>query len=265
MPPRKPRTRTLRILAGLLLIVTVSAHAADPPSDGKPRKITRLPGRNADSNEPWGAFLGKAAHLAIAHVYLKDHPDNDVFHNTIRILDIMRQPNIGDPSLLLREERDLRPDITDTCDRVLFEIKPDTATGPAEGRAQAQLYLRALNRALVSGRKFVGGTGLQGAHLIQFEAGLYVWQLSWRTPEPGVTLYRWRRSRDMHPTGEYALEANAWVEPSEEEIQQHEQMMQQVMQALLDQRPAPAEFCGQVLRVKDPVPWVAPDCPAPAP
>lgn len=182
---------------------------------------------------------------------MKDYPGNTVHHNSESIRSIVGADSLGDSSLLSREEGEQRPDIVDSDERVLFEIKPESANGLAEGREQAGRYLRALNQVIVSGKPFSGGTGFQGAHLVQFESGKYVWLLSWRTPEPGVTLYRWRRSQDRFTSPEQSLDVMKWVELSQEEIQQHEHLIEQVMQALLDRRPAPPAFCGIVLRVTD--------------
>ncbi len=85
----------------------------------------------------------------------------------------------------------LRPDITDTRLLVLFEVKPDDEESRDEGREQAGRYLAALNAAVDPDKKLVGGTGFEGFLFLEFENGGALWQLSWRTPEPGVTLYRW--------------------------------------------------------------------------
>jgi hypothetical protein len=50
------RTRSTLGLAGFLLVLVAALGAqAEPPS-------SKLPGRQPDSKEPWGAFLGKVAH-----------------------------------------------------------------------------------------------------------------------------------------------------------------------------------------------------------
>ena len=67
------KTRNTWRLAGLLLVLVAALGAqAEPPS-------SKLPGRKPDSKEPWGAFLGKAAHEAIGMEYTLQHPPNAVF------------------------------------------------------------------------------------------------------------------------------------------------------------------------------------------
>ncbi|MFY0571515.1 hypothetical protein ACN28E_47855 [Archangium lansingense] len=64
-----------------------------------------------------------------------------------------------------------------------------------EGREQAGRYLAALNAVAEPDKKLVGGTGFEGSLFLEFENGGALWQLSWRTPEPGVTPYRWSYRR----------------------------------------------------------------------
>ncbi|HLM43216.1 MAG TPA: hypothetical protein VK458_05080, partial [Myxococcaceae bacterium] len=60
-------------LVGVVLVLVAALGAqAEPPS-------SKLPGRKPDSREHWGAFLGKAAHLAIGRAYLVQHPSSVVF------------------------------------------------------------------------------------------------------------------------------------------------------------------------------------------
>jgi hypothetical protein len=179
------RTRSTLGLAGFLLVLVAALGAqAEPPS-------SKLPGRKPDSREPWDAFLGKAAHMAIGLEYLVQHPTNAVFLDTINLYDIVEEGKLGDPERLPKLVRLLRPDITDTRALVLFEIKPDNEEGRKEGREQAGRYLAALNEAVEPDKKLTGGTGFEGSLFLEFENGGALWRLSWRTPEPGVTLYRW--------------------------------------------------------------------------
>jgi hypothetical protein len=79
--------------------------------------------------EPWGAFLGKAAHEVIGIQYTLEHPTHRVFLNHSDIRTIVREGRLGEPERLSGLVSGLRPDITDTFALVLFEIKPDTEDG----------------------------------------------------------------------------------------------------------------------------------------
>jgi hypothetical protein len=73
MKERGTRTRSTLGLAGFLVVLVAALGAqAEPPS-------STLPGRQPDSREPWGAFLGKAAHGAIGRAYRVQHPSSLVF------------------------------------------------------------------------------------------------------------------------------------------------------------------------------------------
>ncbi|HEX8537586.1 MAG TPA: hypothetical protein VF664_08985, partial [Cystobacter sp.] len=181
--------RTSRLAVFLLVLVAALGAQAEPPA-------FKLPGRKPDSKEPWGSFLGKAAHFAIGRQYRVQHPTNTVFLDTVSLHEIVRRARLGDPERLPEFVRRLRPDITDTRALVLFEIKPDNEEGREEGREQARRYLAALNKAVDPDKKLVGGTSFEGSLFIEFENGGALWQLSWRTPEPGVTLYRWSYRRE---------------------------------------------------------------------
>ena len=61
---------------------------------------------------------------------------------------------------------------------------------------QAGCYLAALNGVVEPGKKLAGGTGFDGSLFLEFEDGGALWQLSWHTLEPGVTLYRWKYRRE---------------------------------------------------------------------
>ena len=189
MKERRSRVRSLWQLAGLLLLLggALRVHA-EPPS-------SRLPGRSPDSTEPWGAFLGRAAHEAISRQYRVQYPAHTVFSNIVDLSTIVEDGKLGDPNRLSTLVRRLRPDITDTTALVLFEIKPDNEAGLGQGREQAGRYLTALNAAAEPHKQLSGGTGFEGSIFLEFENGGTLWQLSWRTPESGVTLYRWSSRR----------------------------------------------------------------------
>ena len=164
------RTRSTWRLAGFLLVLVAALGArAEPPS-------STLPGRKPDSQEPWGAFLGKAAHEAIGLEYRVQHPSNVVFLNTVDLYRIVEKGELGDPERLPELVRRLRPDITDIDARMLFELKPDNEASRREGREQAGRYLMALNEAVQPDKKLVGGTGFEGSLFLEFENGGALWQ-----------------------------------------------------------------------------------------
>ncbi len=116
MKERGTRTKgTWRLVGFLLVLVAALGAQAEPPSFS-------LPGRKPDSKEPWGAFLGKAAHVAIGKAYSVQHPSHVVFLNFVSLVDIVKQGELGDSKRLSEFVRLWRPDITDTRALVLFEI-----------------------------------------------------------------------------------------------------------------------------------------------
>jgi len=69
--------------------------------------------------------------------------------------------------------------------RATSRLKPDTEEARRQRRAQAEHYLAALNAAVEPHKQLSGGTGFDGSLFLEFENGGALWQLSWRTPEPG--------------------------------------------------------------------------------
>jgi hypothetical protein len=237
---RASRTKNIWGLASLLLVlVTVLGAQAEPPS-------SKLPGRPPDSKEPWGAFLGKAAHYAIGKAYLAQHPSNVVFLDPATLSNIMEEGKLGDPERLSELVRLLRPDITDTDALVLFEIKPDNEESRREGREQAGRYLAALNEAADPDKKLTGGTGFEGSLFLEFENGGALWQLSWRTPEPGVTVYRWsyRRKQPQASWKERAAQKEEVL--PRQEIEQRSELAEQAIRAAYEGGERPKGFQGQV-------------------
>ena len=230
--------RPWRIAGFLFLLLVALGTQAQPPS-------VKLPGCKPDSREPWGAFLGRSAHLAIGLQYKAEHPSDIVFLDA-NLFTIVKGGKLGDAELLPEFVKLLRPDIANTDTLVLFEIKPDTHEGLQEARAQAGRYLAALNAATESDKKLRGGTGCEGALFLEFEDGGALWQLSWRTPEPGVTLYRWsfRRKqsgmswKDRVAQPEEALPRN--------EAEQRGEMAEQAIRAAYEKGELPRGFQGQV-------------------
>jgi hypothetical protein len=221
------------------VLVAALAAQAEPPS-------FKLPGRKPDSREPWGAFLGKAAHLAMGRDYSARHPLNLVFLDTVSLAEILKQGRLGDPNRLSQLVKLLRPDITDTSDRVLFEIKPDDERSRAEGREQAGRYLAALNEAVDPDKKLTGGTGFEGSLFLEFENGGALWRLSWRTPEPGVTLYRWSYRRKKPNASWKERVAQKEEALPREEIEQRGELAEQAIRAAYEGSERPRGFQGQV-------------------
>ena len=233
------RRSAWRLMSLLLLLgVVLGAHAG--PSSLK------LPGRKPDSTEPWGFFLGRAAHIVISRQYLLQYPTHGVFIDPTNLLDIVKAGKLGEPERLSRFVRFLRPDITDTRALALFEIKPDNEQGRQEGRVQAERYLAALNEAVDPDKKLVGGTGFEGSLFIEFENGGVLWQLSWRTPEPGVTLYRWSRRREKPRTSWQERAAQKEEELSPEDIEQRGELAEQAIRAAYGGSGWPRGFEGHV-------------------
>ena len=233
------RTRRTLGLAGFLLVLVAALGAqAEPPS-------SKLPGRKPDSKEPWDAFLGKAAHEAIGLEYRVQHPFNAVFLDA-SLSTIVEKGELGNPKRLSEFARRLRPDITDTDALVLFELKPDNEESRVEGREQAGRYLAALNEAVEPDKKLAGGIGFEGTLFLEFENGGALWQLSWRTPEPGVTLYRWSYRRKKPGASWKERAAQKAEELPREEIEQRSELAEQAIRAAYEGGERPKGFQGQV-------------------
>ena len=226
-------------LAGFLLVLVAALGAqAQPPS-------SKLPGRQPDSKEPWGAFLGKAAHVAIGREYRVQHLTNRVFLDT-SLSTIVQEGKLGDPERLSELVGLLRPDITDTRLLVLFEIKPDDKESRREGREQVGRYLAALNEAVGPDKNLTGGTRFEGTVFLEFENGGALWKLSWRTPEPGVTLYRWSYRRKKPGASWKERVAQKEEELPREEVEQRGELAGQALRAAYEGGERPKGFQGQV-------------------
>ena len=234
------RTRSTLGLAGFLLVLVAALGAqAQPPS-------FKIPGRQPDSREPWGAFLGKAAHEVIGREYRVQHLTHRVFLDPATLLIIVKRGRLGDPARLSELVKLLRPDITDTEALVLFEIKPDNEESRKEGREQAGRYLAALNAAVDPDKKLTGGTGFEGSLFLEFENGGALGQLSWRTPEPGVALYRWSYRRKQPQASWKERAAQKEEELPREEIARHGELAEQAIRAAYEGGERPKGFQGQV-------------------
>ncbi len=230
---------TLGRMGFLLVLVAALGAQAEPPS-------STLSGRQPDSKEPWDAFLGKVAHEVIGLEYRVQHPSSVVFLNIASLSTIVEEGKLGNPKRLSKFVKLLRPDITDTRLLVLFELKPDDEESRREGREQAGRYLAALNEAVDPDKKLVGGTGFEGALFLEFENGGALWKLSWRTPEPGVTLYRWSyRRKKPHATWKERA-AQKEEELPREEIEQRGELAERAIRAAYDKGERSKGFQGQV-------------------
>ncbi|KFA90421.1 hypothetical protein [Archangium violaceum] len=230
--------RTWRLAGFLLVLVAALGARAEPPA-------SKLPGRKPDSREPWGAFLGKAAHYAIGREYQRQYPFNPVFLDT-DLSTIVGDGKLGNSKRLSKFVRLLRPDITDTLTLVLFEIKPDDEASRSEGREQAGRYLAALNEVVEPDKKLAGGTGFEGSLFLEFENGGALWRLSWRTPEPGVTLYRWSYRRKKPGASWKERAAQKEEEVPREEVEQRGELAEQAIRGAYEGGERPKGFQGQV-------------------
>jgi len=251
---RYSRTAGLSRLMGTVLIMTLAGLAHAEPSSSRPSvcgDLTshglqgyKVPGRKPDSQMRWELFLGNASHRLIAYIYRTRHPTHTVFYNKHSLKSILEKQDIGDWSLLLENELEMRPDILDTTTRVLFEIKPHHEQGQQEGLRKAQMYLLALNRAVSPNDRFSGGKAFEGEILIQFAKGQYIWRLEWCTTTPGVTGYRWTRSQERFDSNSAAYQAAQWVEISEQELKQYGGWVAQAIEGGLDRRERLATLSG---------------------
>ncbi|MFL5355552.1 hypothetical protein [Archangium sp.] len=232
-----------------------------PPVGGGPTgpglQGYNVPGRKPDSQMRWELFMGNASHRLIALMYGVNHPGSRAYYNTKSIKFIVDDTEIGDASLLLPNERELRPDITDVTSRELFEIKPWDEQALREGREEARKYLAALNRTILSGRRFTGGSDFRGEILVRFAGGQYIWRLEWKNPEPGVVQYKWTRSQQRFESEAAAYEAAQWVDLTVEELRQYGGWVGQAVEGMVNRRENLTTISGTVGMVIDLVGGVA--------
>jgi hypothetical protein len=179
-------------------------------------------------------------------MYSVNHPQSTVYFNTKTISEILTDTGIGDATLLLQSERNLRPDITDISRRSVFEIKPWNAQGLQEGRLEVQIYIAALNRTAAPRIVFAAGMFFQGQILIRFAQGQHIWRLEWQTIEPGVVQYRWTRSQRRFASERAAYEAGQWVDLSVEEMQQYGGWVGQAVEGMVSRREQLATVSGAI-------------------
>ncbi|HEX5750227.1 MAG TPA: hypothetical protein VFZ09_28610 [Archangium sp.] len=195
---------------------------------------------------PWEFFLGNASHRLIAYMYKVRYPTRRTFHNKETLLNVIRTERLGDWTLLSEAERKLRPDIMDLTMWSVFEIKPCHERGLQEGLQQVGAYLATLNRIATPAARFSGGRDFQGEVLVQFDRGVHIWRLEWRTTTPGVTLYRWTRSRERLDSVTAAYQAQQWLEISGEELKQYGGWVGQAVEDMVERRERLASFSGAV-------------------
>ena len=100
-------------------------------------------------------------------------------------------------------------------------------------------------------KNLVGGTGFEGSLFLDFEKGGALWRLSWRTPEPGVTLYRWSYRRKK-PGGSWAQRAAQKEEElPRDEMETRGELAEQAIRAAYSGGKFPIDFHGQVYRPVD--------------
>jgi hypothetical protein len=271
VPPLGPRRReftrgALGLVSLLLLVVFTGCAATTRPvtrfalgnpvgSGGSPRESGgttgqpvqgySVPGRKPDSEMPWELFLGNAAHRIIAYVYGVEHPWCSVFYNKETISRVLREAG-GDLARLRENEGNQRADIADVTDRILFEVKPWNERGLEEGRQKVSTYLSLFNRAMFPNEGFSAGRGFHGEILIRFARGQHIWRLEWQTTEPGVTQYRWTRSRERFESEAAAYQAGQWVELTEQEMRQYGGWVAQAVEGMVSRRERLASFSGVI-------------------
>ncbi len=252
-----PSPRTFAMSGGPTLMGEPTDTAAGGEASGSALEGYKVPGRNPDSRMRFELFLGGAAHRLIAYMYGVNHPGNQTYYNSVAIQDILTEEGLGDKALLLPDERKKCPDITDVTRRVLFEIKPWHERGLREGREEARAYLAALNRTLLSGKRFTGGTDSHGEILVRFARGQYIWRLEWKTQAPGVVLYEWTRSKERFESEAAAYQAAQWEELSVEELKQYGGWVEKAVEDMVSRRERLATISGAVGLVIDMVGEVA--------
>jgi hypothetical protein len=238
---------------GPTVLGELGGPAAGGESSGPALQGYNVPGRNPDSQMRWELFLGGAAHRLIPYMYKVRNPGAQAYYNNKSLKAILEQTGIGEASLLLPDELKKCPDITDVSRRVLFEIKPWHEKGLQEGREKARMYMAALNRAILSGNRFTGGTDFHGEILIRFARGQYIWRLEWKTTEPGVVQYEWTRSKERFESEAEAYAVGQWTDIREEELRQYGGWVERAVEDMISRREKLATFSGAVGLVIDSV------------
>ena len=150
-----------------------------------------------------------------------------IFTNDTPVESILKNTG-GDPSKLTDKQKALKPDITNTGYREVFEVKPDSPQQLAAGKSQVNSYRDALNAGMPGNRQYVLGIDFSGEGKMVFSGGKYVYRLTWHTAvddaknSTGVILYKIDRLNPKDPDSKdswkEAAESNAWVVPSDAEL-----------------------------------------------
>lgn len=178
------------------IIGDVGETPASQPNAPRPRQNApaTLPAPwNPPGSQPIPLYIGDKAHRAIAARYIATHPGQGVFTNFTPLGTILGRlalegiPGL-DPKALGGAEKLLRPDILNSKQRHLYEIKPEKSAALAQ--AEAQVYIAALARAglVVT----LGPTTEPGTHgVLPAPGGVFRF---W-SPVPGVIVYQYSKPR----------------------------------------------------------------------
>jgi RHS repeat-associated protein len=210
------------------LYVQANPVAFHDPNGKEIEAYNIAPGR--PGNQPFMWFLGISAHRLIAYHYLGKHLDEQqgIYANFFTVATILTDSGIGDPSRLNATEQGLKPDITNTDAREVFEIKPWNQAGLEAGRRQVAAYLDALNKGMgvpPSGRgsrgparyPFLKGIDEEGQIAVQFHGGRMVWRLTWKTTEEGVIQYKWQKTNKTDRDEIRKAGESQWVDITEQD------------------------------------------------
>ncbi|HEX8110983.1 MAG TPA: SpvB/TcaC N-terminal domain-containing protein [Kofleriaceae bacterium] len=184
--------------------------------------------RGRSGNDLPSLFLGISAHVLIAKDYERKHGNDLSFYNYKTLRTILEISRAGDPKNLKVEDQHLKPDITNTTIREVFEAKPWNKQGIKKGWKEVNRYLAGLNDAAPKNAQFKLGTGHSGEILVRFANGVPGWKLSWQTTVPGVIQYRWQTLNRKRRSEEFQRETYQqaqWVALSRAEAAQYSEQL----------------------------------------
>lgn len=229
------------------LYVQANPVAFHDPNGKEIEAYNIAPGR--PGNQPFMWFLGISAHRLIAYNYLGKHLEEQqgIYANYFTIATILTDSGLGDPSRLNATEQGLKPDITNTDAREVFEIKPWNQAGLEAGRRQEAAYLDALNKGMgvpPGGRgnrgparyPFLKGIDEKGQMAVQFHGGRMVWRLTWDTTEPGVIQYKWQKTNKTDRDEIREAGEGQWVDITEQEAAAYGKEVYEQVNTSLGQR-----------------------------
>jgi hypothetical protein len=120
--------------------------------------------------------------------------------NYFSIEKIARDSRAKNLNKLTPEEKGGKPDILTFNNHNLYEIKPDTPGNEEKAQKEAMDYLKSLRKAGLCDTNL----GPSNAPFAHGSLNLKRGRLTWRSPRPGVILYRWEGYRKPEE-GEAAL------------------------------------------------------------